>query len=220
MRIGPGLRVAASAAVAAVAAVAVATPAHATPVTVISQGHVDAVDVGFEDGQLGIVIHDERTEPGAELDPADVLLVAKKESATLVPSDPAYSFLGAPGSTVYLLPETQDENLLWPGLSTEDLEPGVFRNDAVTIRFKQFIGPDGVGLFTFNPDGSPNKLVDSENGLPDSVTLTVGAHIHSNWAFEKAGEYQIKVDATAKLASTGATVTSPAVWIKFCVKKN
>ncbi|WP_432970343.1 choice-of-anchor M domain-containing protein [Dactylosporangium sp. CA-233914] len=209
---------AAFAAVAAVAAAAAAAPAQASPVTVISEGHVDAVDVGYEDGHLQIVIHDERTEPGAELDPARVVLVAKKESATQVPSDPAFGFLGSPGSTVYLLPETQDEHLLWPGLSAEDIEPGVFGNDAVTIRFKQVIGPDGVSLFTFNPDGSPNKLVDSEDGLPDNVTLQAGAHMHENWAFEKAGEYRIKVDATAKLAATGATVTSPAVWITFCVK--
>ncbi|WP_433221690.1 choice-of-anchor M domain-containing protein [Dactylosporangium sp. CS-047395] len=218
MRNRAGLR-AVVATASAVAAVAVATPAHASPVTVISQGHVDAVDVGFENGHLEIVIHDERTEPGVELDPAKVLLVAKKQSKTQVPNDPAFSFLGTPGASVYLLPETQDPTLLWPGLSTEDIEPGVFRNDAVTIRFKQVIGPDGVSLFTFNPDGSPNKLVDSEDGLPDNVVLQAGAHVHENWAFEKSGEYKIKVDATAKLASTGATVTAPAVWITFCVQK-
>lgn len=201
---------------AVLAAVAVGGPAQAAPI-VISEGHVDAVDVAYEDGALEIVIHDEETD--TELDPADVVLVAKKESATTVPSDPAFSFLGAPGAKVYLLPSVETEGLLFPGLSAEEVEEGVFLDDSLTLRFKQVIGPDGVSLFDFNPDGTPNKLVDSEDGLPDKVTLGAGVHVHQNWAFEKHGKYFIKVDAAAKLASTGATVTSPAVWLTFKVEK-
>ncbi|WP_410812803.1 choice-of-anchor M domain-containing protein [Micromonospora sp. 067-2] len=201
------------------AALVAASPAEASCLITISEGHVDAVDVEYEDGVLDLLVHDERTEPGAEYAPADVVLVAKKESATPVPADPVYAFLGAPGATIYLLPETQNENVLWPGLSAEEIEPGAFVNNTVSIRFKQVIGPDGVSLFTFNPDGSPHKLVDSEDGLPDVVTLQAGAHVHENWAFEKAGTYRIKVDATAKLAAGGATVTSAPVWLTFTVQK-
>lgn len=202
---------------AVLAAVAVATPAQAAPI-VLAEGHVDVVDVAYEGGQLEIAIHDEETD--TEYEPSEVLLVAKKESATPVPTDPAFSFLGAPGATVYVLPDTETEGLLFPGLAAEEVESGVFLNDQVTIRFKQVVGPDGFSLFGYNPDGSPNKRVDSEDGLPDSIVLGAGAHAHTNWAFEKAGKYWIKVDATAKLASTGATVTSPATWLTFRVDKN
>lgn len=192
-------------------------PAEASAVTVISQGHVDAVDVAYEDGELGITIHDESVEPDVERDPADVVLVAKPQARTTVPDDPAYAFLGSPGAAVWVLPETQDPDLLWPGLSGEEIEPGVFVDDSVRIRFKQVWGPDGMSLFTTDPVGTPSVLIDSEDGLPDVVTLPAGLHQHANWAFEKAGVYRLRVDATARLAATGATVTSAPAWITFAV---
>ncbi|WP_326556165.1 choice-of-anchor M domain-containing protein [Micromonospora sp. NBC_01796] len=196
---------------------AFSAPAQANAVTVISQGHVDAVDVAYEDGELGITIHDESVEPDVERDPADVLLVTKRQAKTTVPDDPAYAFLGAPGAPVWVLPETQDPTLLWPGLSTEEIEPGVFTADSIRIRFKQVLGPDGLSLFTTDPVGAPTVLADSEDGLPDVVTLPAGVHLHANWAFEKAGIYLVKIDATATLAASGETVTSAPVWIKFAV---
>ncbi|RKR86839.1 surface-anchored protein [Micromonospora pisi] len=196
---------------------AFSAPAQASAITVISQGHVDAIDVAYEEGEWGITIHDETVEPDVERDPADVLLVARHEAKTTVPDDPTYAFLGAPGAEVWVLPETQDTALLWPGLSAEEVEPGVFVGDSIQIRFKQVLGPDGLSLFTTDPVGAPTVLVDSEDGLPDAVTLPAGAHLHANWAFEKAGVYLIKVDATAQLAADGTRVTSAPAWIKFAV---
>jgi surface-anchored protein len=135
-----------------------------------------------------------------------------------VPDDARYAFLGTPGATVYILPEVQDPNLLWPGLATEELQAGVFTADSIRIRVTRVLGPDGFSLFTTDPTGAPNVLVDSENGLPDAITLPVGTHAHANWAFEKAGRYRIKVEVTATLAGTGASVTSDPVWLTFQVQ--
>ncbi|OKI71632.1 choice-of-anchor M domain-containing protein [Micromonospora sp. CB01531] len=194
-----------------------AAPAQASTV-VLSQGHVDAVDVAFDNGALEISVHDETVDPDVERDPADVLFVVKPEAAVTVPDDPRYAFLGTPGATVHILPEVQDENLLWPGLATEELAAGVFSGDTVKIRFTRALGPDGVSLFTTDPVGAPNVLVDSEDGLPDSITRPVGTHMHANWAFEKAGTYRIKVEATGILAATGERVTSAPVWLTFQVQ--
>ncbi|TDC30062.1 hypothetical protein E1211_24945 [Micromonospora sp. 15K316] len=194
-----------------------AVPAQAGLVR-LSEGHVDAVDVAYEDGEFEISVHDETVDPDVERDPADVIFVAKPEAATTVPDDPRYAFLGTPGATVHILPEVQDENLVWPGLATEELTAGVFAGDSVQIRFTRVIGPDGFSLFTTDPVGAPNVLVDSEDGLPDVVTRPVGGHMHVNWAFERAGTYLIKVDVTGKLAATGARVTSEPVWLTFQVQ--
>ncbi|MEJ3742508.1 choice-of-anchor M domain-containing protein [Actinomycetes bacterium KLBMP 9797] len=199
------------------ALLAVAAPAQAGSLVVLSQGHVDVVDVAFEDGEFEIAVHDETVEPGVERDPADVLFHAKSESAVTVPNDSRFAFLGAPGATVYILPEFENEALLFPGLATEELEPGVFAGDTITIRFQKVFGPNGLSLFTTDPAGNPTVLVDSENGLPDSVVLPVGSHQHQNWAFEATGYYLIKVDVTAVLAGTTTTVTSDPVWLKFKV---
>lgn len=195
-----------------------AAPAQAGSLVVLSEGHVDVVDVAFEDGEFEIAVHDETVEPGVERDPAEVLFVVKSESAATVPNDSRYAFLGTPGATVYILPEVENEDLLFPGLATEELEPGVFAGDEINIRFKKVIGPNGVSLFTTDPAGNPTVLVDSEDGLPDTVTLPVGAHQHQSWAFEAAGWYFIKVDVTGVLAGTTTTVTSDPVWLKFKVE--
>lgn len=194
-----------------------AAPAQASPVT-LAQGHVDAVDIAFEDGQFGISVHDETVDPDVERDPADVVFVVKPQAATTVPDDARYAFLGAPGATVHILPEVQDENLLWPGLATEELETGVFAGDSIQLKVTRVIGPDGFSLFTTDPVGAPNPLLDSEDGLPDTITMAVGTHTHANWAFERAGTYHIRVTTTGTLAANGEQVTSDPVWLTFQVQ--
>ncbi|WP_213451384.1 choice-of-anchor M domain-containing protein [Rhizomonospora bruguierae] len=192
-------------------------PAQAGTV-VLSRGHVDTVDVAFENGALEISVHDETADPDVERDPADVVFVVKPEAAVTVPNDPRYRFLGAPGATVHILPEVQDENLLWAGLATEELESGVFAGDSVQIRVTRVLGPGGFSLFTTGPTGAPTVLVNSEDGLPDAITRPVGSHMHLNWAFEKAGTYRIKVEVTGILATTGKRVTSAPAWLTFQVR--
>jgi surface-anchored protein len=216
MRVRAASLTAATAAITA-ALLAWAAPAQAGSLVVLSQGHVDIVDVAYEEGAFEVAVHDETVEPGVERDPADVLFRVKPEAAVTVPADSRYAFLGTAGATVYVLPEVENEALLFPGLATEELEPGVFAGDTIAIRFKKVIGPDGVSLFTTDPAGNPTVLVDSEDGLPDTVTLPIGTHMHQNWAFEKPGYYAIKVDVTATLAGTTTAVTSDPVWLKFKV---
>ena len=55
-------------------------------------------------------------------------------------------------------------------------------------------------------------LVNSADGLPDAVGLATGGHLHTSWAFSKAGVYLVKVRATGTLTD-GTTVTSaPATY--------
>lgn len=200
--------------------------AHAgSPLHTIDQGHIDAVDAAFEDGALGITIHDETVDPDVERDPADVLLVVKPSAKLQVPDD-RFGFLGPAGTTVWILPENELDaaaaELLFAGLSSEEIELGTFVGDTVEIRFKQVIGPDGFSLFESPPDDTtpPVVLVDSENGLPDAVALPAGTHRHANWAFEAAGTYFIKVDVRGRLAGVAGTpwVTSSTATLRFRVR--
>jgi surface-anchored protein len=194
-------------------ALALAAPvaaAHAAPV-VIDQGHVDAIDVGYEDGRLGITVHDESVEPDVERNPLTTVLKAKPEARTQVPADPAYAFLGAPGADTWILPEVQDPDLLWPGFSTEELTAGTFAGDAVRIHLLGVAGPGRVAVFTSDPFGVPQVLLNSADGLPDTLPLGVGVHKHANWAFSRAGTYLLLVDATAKLPSGRTVWTGPTV---------
>lgn len=196
----------------ALLASAVPAQAHTAPV-ILGSGHVDVVDIEFEDGALELGVHDESVEPGVEHEADEVVLLVKKAAKTAVPDNAAFSFLGKTGAPVWILPEIQNEDLLWAGLSTEEIESGVLAGDTVTLTAQKVTGPGRLAVYTEDAVGTPHILINSGDGLPDAVPLSTGVHQHTNWAFQKAGVYQLKVRATATVAATGATVTSePAVY--------
>ncbi|WP_202918869.1 choice-of-anchor M domain-containing protein [Saccharothrix deserti] len=201
--------------VAAVLVGAATGPATAATAVTLDGGHVDVIGVAFEDGQFDLHIHDETND--VEYAPSDVRLVVKPEARTAVPADPAYAFLGAPDSPVWVLPEIEDPALLWPGIATEEIAPGVFVDDALTLKFERVYGPAGFSIFTTDAFGAPTVLVDSGNGLPDKVSLTAANHQHANWAFEAAGNYAVVVRVSGVLAATGQKVTSAPALYRFQV---
>ncbi|WP_430781516.1 choice-of-anchor M domain-containing protein [Actinoplanes sp. G11-F43] len=196
----------------AAALLGTAVPAQAAPVVVLSAGHVDLVDIAYEDGALEIGVHDETVEPDVEREVDDVVFLVRKAARTTVPADPAYGFLGAAGKPVWILPEAQNEDLLWPGIATEEIDDGVFAGDQVTLNVEKVTGSGKVAVFTEDAVGTPDVLINSGDGLPDALPLETGTHLHASWAFSKAGVYLIKVRATGTLLD-GTTVTSdPAVY--------
>ncbi|RKR88357.1 surface-anchored protein [Micromonospora pisi] len=195
------------------ALLATGAPAQANSQIVINQGHADVVGVAYEDGQLNLHVHDGTVEPEVERDPEAVKFQVKPEAETVIPSDPSYAFLGTAGDPVWILPQVQNPDLLWPGIGTEELEAGVFQGDSVKVNFVALAAPGDIAIYTENAFGLPgNILVDSGDGLPDVVTLAAGGHLHANWAFETPGHYWFLVTASGKLAANGKTVSDAAVY--------
>lgn len=197
-------------AVAVLALTGLSLPADATPKVTLDQGHVDVIGIAFEDGAFNLHIHDE--EHGVEYAPSEVDLVAKPGSEIAVPDNPQYGFLGTPGSRAWVLPQVQDPDLLWPGIGAEEIEPGVFKDDALKVDVIGVTGPADLSVFTTDAFGSPTVLVDSGNGLPDRINTGAGGHLHANWAFEAAGTYKVKVKVCGTLAATGKTVSAVATY--------
>lgn len=190
---------------------------------VLDEGHVDPIDAAFEDGELELAIHDETTVPDVEREHEHTIMVVKAAAKTAVP-DERFAFIGPVGRTFWLLPEGQLDaeaaGLLWPGLSAEEIEPGVFVDDEVQFRFKEVHGPNGLSLFASPADetAAPEVRVDSENGLPDVVTIPAGSHQHLNWAFESAGLYLVRADVRGRLDVAGTPwVTSATETLMFVV---
>lgn len=202
----------------AAALLGTSVPAQATDTVVLSAGHVDVVDLAYEDGVLEIGVHDESVEPDVEREVDDVVFLVKNAAKITVPADPAFGFLGTAGKPVWVLPEIQNEDLLWPGIATEEIANGVFTADTVTLNVEKVTGAGRVAVFTENAVGTPNVLVNSGDGLPDALPLNTGTHLHASWAFQKAGVYLIKVRATATLAATGQSVTSEPAVYRFVVQ--
>jgi surface-anchored protein len=191
---------------------------------VLDEGHIDAIDVAYEDDELGLSIHDESVDPDVERDPAKTILLVKSAAKVQVP-DARFAFLGPVGTDVWILPEGQPEaeaaGILWPGIATAEVDAGVFSDDQVDVDFRNLVGPDGLSLFESPQDevSNPTVLVDSENGLPDTLTTPVGIHRHVNWAFESPGVYLLRVQARGRLAELPGTpwVSSANAVLKFVV---
>ncbi|MET9253902.1 choice-of-anchor M domain-containing protein [Streptomyces sp. NPDC003717] len=195
-------------------------PAQAACLVTLDHGHVDVVGLAYEDGALEIAVHDESGAEEVEYAPEDVRLRALPGAKTTIPADPSYAFLGTAGKPVWILPEAQDPELLWAGFGAEELESGVLQDDEVDVSFLSVKGPGRLAVYTDDVFGAPETvLVDSGDGLPDTVDLHAGEHTHANWAFTKAGTYTVKVKAAAHLAASGSPVSSRVVTYTFEVQK-
>jgi surface-anchored protein len=200
-------RLLAAAGITAAIMVGAAGTASAEP---ISTGHVDVVDVDYASGALTV----QALVNGVERDPATVELVVLNGAKTTVPNNAAYSFLGAPGDPVWILPQTQNANLLWPGWNSTDVPSGVFVSNSLQMSLTSVTGGE-LAIYTTSL-GSPTVLFDNGNGLPDTRPLATGAHTHANWAFSSAGTYTVTFQVTGTL--TNGTVVSDDATYTFTVQ--
>ena len=117
-----------------------------------------------------------------------------------VPAGAQWSFLGSAGSSVWILPQTHDHDLLFLGLGTEELAAGIFTGDQVTLSLRGVSGPGNFAVYQTDMFGNPNVFMNSGDGITagDAVTLGAGAHSHVNWAFGAPGIYQIDFEASGR----------------------
>lgn len=198
-------------AIAAVTVLSGAAVAQAAPV-VISSGHVDVVEAEYEDGALEVHVHDHTVDPAEDRDPADVVLEVVSSTKTTIPSDPAYAFLGASGSPVWVLPQGQQDGVLFAGFSAENVEAGTFAGDELDFALTGITGPGQVSVFDTDAAGSPTVLYDTGDGLPDVHAFHAGDHHHTNWGFTAAGTYTLTFDVTATLPDGTVVDSGPATY--------
>ncbi|RSM69654.1 hypothetical protein DMH04_45885 [Kibdelosporangium aridum] len=189
-------------------------PAQAAPV-VLAQGYHDAIDVQYNGGRLELWVLDNSVSPPLVRDPANVVFQVKPSAQAAVPNRPEFAFLGSPGAPVWILPQTENQDLLWPTITTWHVPAGVFRNDQLTVRLLNVQGPNGFSMFTTRL-GSVSVHYDSEDGLPDSLTLGL-TRLHAAWAFEATGTYTLTFEVAGTRASDGALLFSNPVQYHFVV---
>ena len=111
-------------------------------------------------------------------------------------SDPSYDVLGPVGTATYVLPETQNSDIVWPGLSTEGIDYAALPDGAdLTLHLAQ--APEGarVAFFQGGTFGAGAKVhFDSSKGA-GLVHTTEATHMHGNWVFSAPGTYRIEVGA-------------------------
>lgn len=188
-------------------------------------GHNDlAVDYDPETGWKAY-IHDYADNSQRE---ATTTIYSVGETARVqVPDDPAYSLLGAPGDTIWVVPEIFDPEILYLGIGAPLLGRNIFtgglsNRGQVTMRLLSVTGtgPDAGGTLTMWQSGFPPRFhFSSADGIgPEDAlnAITANFHAHYNWGFTKPGLYRVAFEYSGTLVpELGGAATSTQVTYTF-----
>lgn len=198
-----------------------------------NQGHGD-LGIAFESGAFDLHLHieggehdheesgdddDDHGHGGLEYALNELQIQLDSTSATVVPSDPAFGFLGLPGDNVFVLPAVNNPELPFLGIATEEIAAGTFLDGRVLLKLKSVSGPGNYSLWSVDSFGAPTAHMTTSDGLTndDMLELTEGAHAHFNMGFSQAGFYAVTFEAAAVLADGATAVSSGDVTYYFAV---
>ena len=136
-----------------------------------------------------------------------VLMVAKEQSRlTLPPGTP----FGEGGQPFWILPQSQNVNLLYLGVSAEGIPQGVF-NGPLTVRLKAIDAPGYFMVWQATGPGQYNIRVNTRDGLSaaDAFTPIIGSHEHFNWGFSSTGVYCLTFQVTGRRIGETTNLISP-----------
>lgn len=175
----------------------------------LATGHADYA-VRLENGSLASRLKD-GTKAGTPIwrDPSEVTLRLTNAAAAKAPGG-AFGFLGAAGSPIWQIPQTQKDGVVWLGWNTEELTAAQVPN-GIDWRLDRVEGPGRLAVFEFDSFGQPKVIFNSADGLPDTFRIAPGTHAHGNWAFTKAGTYRVTFTHSATLASGNKSSDSSTI---------
>lgn len=191
----------------------------APPPEVLKAVHTDVLHTTYDGAALRLSTRI-GTGDYREADPAGLIfnLEDKGSAKVELPDLPAFAFLGVPGDSVWIAPESQDPELIWPGWDTETIPAGSLKDDLVDLTLVDAQGPGAVEVF-FNYDeftGAVPRLFSSVDPAFRTLRQPVGRHVHANWSFSQLGTYKLTFQASATTAA-GAAVTSGPIEYTFVV---
>ncbi len=185
---------------------------------ILTSGHTDlAIDYSADADAWDVHVGSDSLEES--YDAGDVILQVNGEAMTTVPADAKFDFLGTAGDPVWILPEAQNEELLYLGYGGDGIPEGLFDGDQVRVKLKSVTGPGEFLSYRVDGFGNPQVLFNSRDGVTDAdlATVQAGGDAHLNWAFTQPGDYSVVVEASATVAGTTNTLASGPVTYAFSV---
>lgn len=183
---------------------------------VVEAGHID-VGPRVVDGQWLVQARDDSGDKPVWRDPGSTVLHVTDAALLDAPTEEAYSFMGGQaGERWYVVPQTQNPEVVWLGWNTQD--PGVTElvDRGATMSIGPVSGPGKSWMFlqdgTF---GEPLLLVDGQKPEPQEVWVDVNTHVHANWVFTTPGIYLAQLTFSAQTVS-GETVSATST-LRFAV---
>ncbi|MEV1078752.1 TIGR03773 family transporter-associated surface protein [Streptomyces sp. NPDC050211] len=186
----------------------------ASDTKVLDEGHIDFA-ARVVDGKLQIHVKD-GTVSGKTTwrEPSSVVLHIKPAAKNTLPDSEEFAFLGKGGDPVWLLDQVQQDGLLWPGWSTDNIEAGATKG-GVKFSLTAVEGPGTYALYTYDAMSGADVLFNSKDGVPDSFDVAANTHAHGGWAFTKEGTYRLTFKMSGTLAN--GTKVSDTETVTFVV---
>ncbi|MEV7343297.1 TIGR03773 family transporter-associated surface protein [Streptomyces sp. NPDC093544] len=167
--------------------------------TTLDEGHID-IAARVVDGRMQIHVKD-GTVAGKTTwrEPSSLVLHVKPGAKKTIPDNDDFAFLGKAGDPVFLLDQIQQDGLLWPGWSTENIASGAAKGE-VKFSLDKADGPGDFALYTYDGLSGADVLFNSADGVPDSFDVAQNTHAHGGWAFRKEGTYRLTFTMSGQLA--------------------
>jgi putative ABC transporter-associated repeat protein len=192
--------------------------AVATDQKALAAGHVD-IGPKFTGGKWTLMVHDDSADPSVWRHLDRTVFRISDKAMLPVPEDPAYSFIGAPGKRVHVVPQVQNPDVVWVGWNTQDPEVMETIDGGVTLTLT---GVDGPGeLFVYlqaGNFGAADVLWNSTKDGPQDIWVDVNTHTHANWVFTEPGVYLVQAEVKADLVD-GRKVTDTQT-LRFAIGDN
>lgn len=168
---------------------------------VLIRGHVD-IGPRYDQGTWTLMVHDDTRVEGSVWRRLERTVLRIDDTALQqVPDDDAYSFLGVePGTSVHVVPQTQNTDVVWVGWNTQDPEVMKSVDRGTTLALTSVTGPGHLVVYLQDGGfGAPDVLWDSRAAEKQPFFVDVNTHTHANWVFSEPGTYLVEVEASATL---------------------
>jgi len=194
-----------------------ATSASAADPVILRNQHVDLriVDRPGESNRLGLVIHD--TDSGTNLASTNAILEIPTAARIELPD--GFEVLGPVGSPLWILPQSQDPQLMYLGFSAEGIPAGTF-DPRFTVNLVRVEGPGDFFAWQFDTFANLVMAMNSRDGVSndDSFQQLTGGHQHFNWGFNAPGVHEVVLKVSNRIAGTTNVVECGEVQVRFGVQ--
>lgn len=189
----------------------------------LDRGHIDLASGVLDGDALRMVVKDDtrvKDPASVDRDASEVAILVGEQAATQrdsrTPSPEWDHVLNPAGETSYLLPMRQQDNLPWPGYSTERVDHSRLAGP-LTLSLDAVRGPGDVAFFTVDSfGGKPSVLLGSRPGAPRTISINHSTHAHGSWSFTTAGVYELDLRYRGTLLD-GTPLDSGVATVKFTV---
>jgi surface-anchored protein len=123
---------------------------------------------------------------------------------------PAGTPFGNAGQPFWILPQSQNPNLLYLGVNSERVPSGVFTGP-LTIQLKRLVGPGYFMVWQAIGPGQYNIRINTRDGIDtnDNFMPLIGSHEHFNWGFSTTGVYCVTFQASGQRIGETTNIFSP-----------